>query len=169
MLDFQDHPVYLEQFHEKTKEIVSKAEKIHLGVYHQRLDGNSRPQGTISDSAMLLSSMVNALGTVFNLLVEAVRDVRHLKQQAQPQRWTCGRETLRHCVEACKLLETAKNELIREATGAAAGESIGPVLTPEAILILLMERLVGGVFRDGNVAVINIFEQCLEHLVNVID
>lgn len=102
------------------------------------------------------------------MLVEAVRDVRQVRQDGTTQRSTCGKKVLSSCGEACKLLEQAKNELISEATGAAPGENIGPVLTPEAILILLMERLVHGVFRDGSVDVINIFEECLEHLVGIV-
>ena len=108
--------------------------------------------------------MVDALGAIFNMLVEAVRDVRHNTNQSR-----CGKRVSRHSNEACELLETARDELITEASGAAAGENVGPVLTPEAILIMLLERLVRGVFRSGNVNVISIYEDCLEQLVRPVN
>lgn len=117
-------------------------------------------EDAISEGAILLSSMVDALGSIFNMLVEAVRDVRHDANQS-----SCGKEVSGHYSEVCRLLETARDELITEASGAAAGENVGPVLTPEAILIMLMERLVCGVFRSGNVNIISILEECLEQLV----
>jgi hypothetical protein len=104
--------------------------------------------------------MVDALGAIFHMLVEAVRDVK-----PDANRSRCGKKVSSHWKEACRLLETARDELITEASGAAAGENVGPVLTPEAILIILMERLVCGVFRSGNVNIISIFEECLEQLV----
>lgn len=114
----------------------------------------------MSEDAILLSSMVDALGSIFNMLVEAVRDVQHDANQS-----SCGKEVSRYHSEAYRLLETARDELITEASGAAAGENVGPVLTPEAILIMLMERLVCGVSGSGNVNIIGILEECLEQLV----
>ena len=113
--------------------------------------------------------MVDALGAVFNMLIEAVREVQSEDRPVGGQRSTCGKKVVSNCEEACRLLDQAKDELINEATGAAAGENIGPVLTPEAILIVIMERLGGGVFGQGSVDVINIYEECLEHLVSVVD
>lgn len=109
--------------------------------------------------------MVDAFGAVFNMLVEAVRDIRHGGKQKQGEKSKIGKKVSEYSTEACKLLETARDELITEANGAAPTENVGPVLTPEAILIMLMERLVCGVYRNGNADVINIFEECLEHLV----
>ena len=43
---------------------------------------------------------------------------------------------------------------------------IGPVLTPEAILIRLIERLQSGTHGAKSVNIIDIFEECLEHLVS---
>lgn len=144
------------------------AEQIHLGVHYERLvltpDGEERREDAISESAILLSSIVDALGAIFNMLVEAVRDIRHDANQSRCRKKACG-----HYKEACRLLETARDELITEASGAATGENVGPVLTPEAILIMLMERLVCGVFRRGNVNVIRILEECVEQLVRSVN
>ena len=63
-------------------------------------------------------------------------------------------------------MKIAGDELISEATGAAPGDNVGPVVTPEAMLIMIIERLVGGVFGTGSVDVINLLEECLEQLVS---
>lgn len=167
LMNFEVRRPYLEQLLEKTKEITLKAEQIHLGVYHQVHQGEQGAEHAVSGSAVLLSSIVDAFGAVFNMLVETARDARVGHPQMTGQALQCGKKVLSNCDEACRLLEQAKNELISEATGAAAGENIGPVLTPEAILIMLMERLTDGVSGAGSVDVINIFEECLEHLVSM--
>ena len=142
--------------------------RIHLGVYYRRLestpDGRKKWHDDVAQSAILLSSIVDAFGAVFNLLVEAVSDVIYDAKQAQ-----CGKKVSKSFTEVQTLLETARDELIVEASGVAAGEHIGPVLTPEAILIMQMERLVFGVYKTGNVDIIGILEQCLETLVGSLD
>ena len=106
--------------------------------------------------------MVDAFGAIFNILVEAASDV--IGDAKQPQ---CGKKVSNSYREAHSLLETARDELIVEASGVAAIEHIGPVLTPEAILIMHMERLVCGVYKNGNVDIISILEECLERLVGL--
>ena len=138
---------------------------IHLGIYYKRIEiapgGREVEHDASAESAILLSSLVDAFGAIFNLAVEAVIDVVGDAKQLQ-----CGKKVSKSFTEAQSLLETARDELIVEASGVATGEAIGPVLTPEAILILQMERLVCGVYRNGNIDIINILEQCLEHLVS---
>ena len=142
------------------------AEHIHLGVYYKHIDagpgGREVEKDAISESAILLSSMVDAFGAIFGLLVEAVGDV-----MGDPKQEQCGKKAVKAFNEAQSKLETARDELIVEASGVAAGEHIGPVVTPEAILILHMERLVCGVYRAGNVDIISILEECLERLVSL--
>lgn len=108
--------------------------------------------------------MVDAIGAIFRMLIEAVRDVR---RETTPSR--CGARVSSYGNKARKLLETARDELISEAGGAPVFEGIGPVLTPEAISIKLLERLVCGVFRSGNVDVIRIYEECVEQLVRPVN
>lgn len=108
--------------------------------------------------------MIDALGAIFNMLVAAVRESRSghsTDPNAEP--W---RRASRHSKKACKLLEKARDRLIAEATGSAPGEDPGPVITPEAIMIMLLDRLAHGVYGSGTVDVINIFEECLEQLVS---
>lgn len=120
----------------------------------------------ISESAILLASMVDALGAVYNLLVETVRFARYEHGSSTYQKLPSGKRATGYCNEACRLLEVARGQLITEATGVAPGENVGPVVTPETILIMIMERLVRGVFGRGTIDVINILEECLEQLVS---
>ena len=108
--------------------------------------------------------MIDALGAIFNMLVAAVRESRS-GHSADPKvgPW---QKALRYGRGACKLLEKARDKLIAEATGSAPGEDLGPVITPEAIMIMLLERLAHGVYGSGTVDVINILEECLEQLVS---
>lgn len=155
----------------KVKNINARAETVHLGVHcwpdlHTPPDRDT-PKDAISKNAILLASIVDALGAIFNMMVAAVRDGR-LRPTSSQVKATLSNRVSSYADEACELLETARDRLITEATGAAPGENVGPVLTPEAIFIMIMERLVRGVFGSGNVEVIAIYEECLEHLVSAI-
>ena len=129
--------------------------------------GQETPKDAITGDAILLASIVDALGAIFKMMVAAVRDER-LRPNSSQEKATLSNKVSDYADEACELLETARDKLITEAVGAAPGENVGPVLTPEAILIMLMERLVCGVFGTGNVEVIAVYEECLEHLVSSI-
>ena len=141
--------------------------RIHLGVYYKRLepapDGRYEEYDAVSQSAILMSSIVDSLGAIFSLLVEAVGDVMYDAKQKQ-----CSKKVSKSVTEAQSLLETARDELIVEASGVGAGEYVGPVVTAEAILIMHMKRLVCGVYKNGNVDIISILEQCLEDLVSLL-
>ena len=144
---------------------------MHLGVHFwpdfRTPPGRDTPEDAISENAILLASIVDALGAIFNMMVAAVRDER-LRLKNSMENATLSNRVSNYADEACELLETARDRLITEAIGAAPGENVGPVLTPEAIFIMIMERLVRGVFGSGNVEVIAIYEECLEHLVSAI-
>ncbi|KAG8527329.1 uncharacterized protein KY384_007481 [Bacidia gigantensis] len=147
------NPSYLLDILKKSHDLNFWAERIHLGVHYQQLspqDPAPEPStrqpdhyvDAISPDAILMSSLVDALGAIFNIskkVFSAYKDAR------------------------AKLVK-ARDELITEASGMASGEHIGPVLTPEALLIMTMERLVKGVFENGNVNIIEILEECVEHL-----
>ena len=156
---------------EKVKNINARAETVHLGVHYwpdlHTPPKCDTPKDAISKNAILLASIVDALGAIFNMMVAAVRDER-LRPKSSQVKATLSNRVSSYADEACELLETARDKLITEATGAAPGENVGPVLTPEAIFIMIMERLVRGVFGSGNVEVIAIYEECLEHLVSAI-
>lgn len=111
--------------------------------------------------------MVDALGEVFHMLVETLRCLRSHEYETGG---IMGPESLilKYGKEACDLLETARDQLVREANGTANNNSIGPVVTPEAIAIALFDRLTSGVFFTGSIDVINLYEECLEHLVRIL-
>ena len=148
------------------KKINNRAERLHLGVYYERKAG---PQGkyedACSDKAILLASMVDALGAVFNMLVEAIRVARACDRQSGGLPW--GSKVAFYGDEACRLLKNARNQLIAEAMGATPSNNVGLLVTPASILIVIMERLTRGVFGTGSVDIINILEECLEKLVSV--
>ena len=149
--------------------INAQAEKVHLGVHYwpdlHIPPGQKTPTDGISVNAILLACIVDALGAIFNMMVAAVRDER-LRSKGLQGKPTLSNEVSDYADEAYELLGSARDKLITEATGAAPGENLGPVLTPEAILIMVMGRLTLGVFGSGNVEIIAVYEQCLEHLVS---
>ena len=65
-------------------------------------------------------------------------------------------------------LRLAQKYLIEEADQSALDAGLGPVVTPEAITLLLLERLSRGVYRNGTVNVLEIYERIVEKLVRVI-
>lgn len=144
------------------------AERLHFGVYSELrvLDdtGAETFEPAISDHAILQATMIDALGDIFSMLVAAVTESRS-EHSPDPEVQPWGR-ALRHGKEACKFLNQARDKLIVEATRSVPGKDLGPVITPEAIMIVLFERLAHGVYGTGTVDVINIFEECLEKLVS---
>ena len=118
----------------------------------------------MSDHAVLQAAMIDALGAIFKMLVAAVREAR--SGHSNDPKVGLWPNALRRSEDACKFLEEARNKLIAEATGSASGEDMGPVITPEAVMIMLLERLANGVYGSGTVDIINVFEECLEQLVS---
>lgn len=152
--------------------IISNAKRLHHGVHCIRYEQHPVTQklqqiNDISRGAILLAVMIDALGAVFHMLAETVRCLRRHEDKVDnitgPQSLV-----LQYGKEACELLETARDELIRDANGTANNNSIGPVVTPEAIAIALLDRLASGVFFTGSIDIINLYEECLEHLVGTL-
>ena len=117
-------------------------------------------ENAVAKGAILLAVMVDALGEIFQMIVETVRclgDSRRLKNSA----------LVEHGKEACELLKSARDQLIREADGRDKNGNIGPVVTSEAITISLLERLSSGVLGCGTIDIIHLYEECLEHLVGL--
>ena len=149
-------------------DINNLAKRLHLGVYCEVrvLDdtGLETFEQAISDHAILQATMIDALGDIFSMLVAAVTESRSgHSPDPKVKPW---RRALRHGKEACKFLNQARDKLIAEATGSVPSKDLGPVITPEAIMIILFERLAYGVYGTGTVDVINILEECLEKLVS---
>ena len=166
--------------------VLDKASYIHDGVRcfcTEQMPGNEGPKETVkvADGVILLSSIVDSLGSIFHMYMEAVRFV----QDAHTEEWREGSSptsvaqsevrfsifskssTVKKCQErAVTCLERARDQLIREINGERKDNMVGPVLTPEAISIALMGRLVRGVYEWGTVDIISVYENCLEVLVS---
>lgn len=70
--------------------------------------------------------------------------------------------------QTCALLETAKDRLIAEADDIIhdKGQGPGPVVTPEAIVIMLLDRLSRGVYEDGTADIMDLYEKIVEKIVS---
>lgn len=151
--------------------IIADATRLHQGVYCSEYKqvpspGPWREEVAIGEGAVLLSSTVEALGAIFRILVESVRFIRSGRELNNAAIMEPSSAVHQYTKEASKFLKLARDQLIRKADGKDKNDTIGPVLTPEAVTITLMRRLVSGVFGCGTIEIINLYEECLEHLVS---
>ena len=150
--------------------IITDADRLHRGVYCSVRKEGPGPgvwydEDTIADATVLLSATVEALGAIFRILVESVRFIRSDGEIEKAAMMEPSSAVAKHAKDASKFLRVARDQLIRKADGKDKNDTIGPVLTPEAITITLMRRLVTGVFGSGRIEIISLYEECLEHLV----
>lgn len=153
--------------------ITEHARRLHQGVYCSEskrvpAPGVWREEDAIAESGVLLSATVEAFGAIFRILVESVRFIRSNPGMDKAAMMEPSSVVFRHAREASQFLSLARDQLIRKADGKDKNDTTGPVLTPEAITITLMRRLVSGVFGSGTIDVINLYEECLEHLVHTL-
>ena len=153
--------------------MIGKAERIHRGVHClvPELAGSTTPSvgNKITEGVILLASIVNSLGSIFRMFMEAARFADSPHKDRKHGLMNQPFNVSRHKDEALDYLEKAQSQLISEAhgIGSEAKDLIGPVLTPEAISIGLMERLVSGVSQSDTIDVVIIYEECLEYLVSI--
>ena len=150
--------------------IVFHAQRLHQGVYCSRTVHNPktnewRHEHAVANGAILLAVVVDALGAILQMIIETVRCLRHYSDEETSDIMDPASKVTEHGKDAGKLLEEARDQLIKEADGRDKNGSIGPVVTPEAISITLLQRLACGVLRDGTIDIIHLYEECLEHLV----
>ena len=146
--------------------IVSHARRLHQGVYCARAvhDGTTNEwhhEAAVAEGAILLAVMVDALGEILHMVVETVRCLRSNSNRLQDS------ALFEYGMEACELLEAARDQLIREADVRDKNGNVGPVVTPEAITISLLERLSSGVLGCGTIDIVSLYGECLEHLVGL--
>ena len=150
--------------------IVFHAQRLHQGVYCSRAVLDSKTgkwhfEDAVAKGAILLAVVVDALGAILQMIVETVRCLRDGSDEEPSDIMGPTSKVAEHGEDACKLLKEARDQLIKEADGRDKNGNIGPVVTPEAITIALLERLACGVLRNGTVDIIHLYEECLEHLV----
>ena len=149
--------------------IVFHAQRLHQGVYcsrviHDESTDQWRVENGVANGAILLAVVVDALGIILRMIVETVKSLRDIDDQAEDVMGPASKIT-EYGKDACELLKEARDQLIREADGRDKNGNIGPVVTPEAMTIALLERLSSGVLHDGTLDIIHLYEECLEHLV----
>ncbi|KAL8799866.1 MAG: hypothetical protein Q9182_005573 [Xanthomendoza sp. 2 TL-2023] len=157
---------FFEQFLSMLRFVDNGASRIHLGVHFEQHIASvgiepQRFEDAISDDAILEGSMVKALRAIFRMILQAVHEVSRknvFRSNELPKMMEY------YGIEACQLLQPARNQLIAEATGTTPERSMGSIVTPEAVLIKTMDRLARGVFGTGTVEVIDIYEEYLEQL-----
>lgn len=150
--------------------IIADAVRLHQGVHcseYKQIPGPQvwREEHGITEGAVLLSATVEALGAIFRVLVESVRFIGSDRGGDVNAMMESSSAVSQYTKEASKFLKDARDQLIRKADGKDKNDTIGPVLTPEAITITLMRRLVSCVFGSGGIEIISLYEECLEHLV----
>lgn len=150
--------------------IVFHAQRLHQGVYCSRAIHDSKTnewcyKDAVAKGAILLAVVVDALGAILEMIVETVRFLRDDSNEEPSDIMGPASQVPAHGKDACEFLKEARDQLIKEADGRDKNGNIGPVVTPEAITIALLERLARGVFRNGTVDIIHLYEECLEHLV----
>lgn len=155
----------LHDFSSELTVIIAYAKRSHQGVYCSEVKqipgpGVWREEGSIAESAVLLSATVEALGAIFRTLVESIRFVRSGPETHKAAMMGPSSVVSQHAKEAFRFLRIARDQLIKKADGKDKNDMTGPVLTPEAIAITLMRRLVSGVIGSGTIDIINLYEEC---------
>jgi hypothetical protein len=152
------------------------AGRLKAGVRRTILRGTettSSATGNNEQGMVLLEATVKAMKNVFMVVFVAFRQARALKgvntsiftlTPNAPQS-----EIMEMAQEACENLDTARDELIGDA-GCNMQEgsvSSGSIVTPERIMIIFMKRLSEGVFDEGCVEFIQLYQECLQKLVGI--
>jgi hypothetical protein len=168
---YEGPQVDTEELLQGLKRIRCLAEELHLGmcslrnVHAGRQDGLQQSGG--AEIKRLLEVIVNAFEAVFNVLFGAVK---YFWTQAAVLDGSSNKITGiigNHVKEACELLKAAKDRLIVEADEINHDKVLGPVVTPEAIIILLLERLSRGVYQNATIDVIDLYEKIVSRIVRV--
>ena len=144
--------------------------KLHQGVYCKencRNDSRDAPirKEALAEGTILLATMVDAFGAILHMLVEIIRFLRLGGKTADADLMGPDFKVKEYSNDAVKHLKAGWDQLVRELHGRDKSNTIGPIVTPEAITIKLMERLVSGVFQASKINIIHLYEQCLDHLV----
>lgn len=132
-----------------------------------RADPHDGPdsQRSNTDIRLLLEVIVDAFEAVFGILFGAVE---YLWAQADGPDGSSGKISDfigDHVRESCRLLGVAKARLIVEADEINHDKGLGPVVTPEAIIIMLLDRLSQGVYQDTTIDIMDLYEKIVEKIV----
>ena len=132
-------------------------------VHAEQHDGPEK--GGDTEIRLLLEVNVDAFEAVYDVLFEAVKNL--WAQAAVPH---TSSSRISGCIgdhvkESCRLLKVAKARLIVEADEINHDKGLGPVVTPEAIIIMLLERLSRGVYQNTTIDIMDLYERIVEKIV----
>ncbi|KAE9366239.1 hypothetical protein N431DRAFT_446424 [Stipitochalara longipes BDJ] len=168
----------LEELSNIVSGIIWHAGRLKAGVRRTILtdtETTSNPTQNNDQGMVLLETTVTAMKFAFLTILEAVRQAQALKgpntsifksTTEAPQS-----EIMRLAREACENLDVAREELIGDA-GCNMQEgsvSSGSIVTPERIMIIFMKRLSDGVFDEGCVEFIQLYQECLQKLTQEVE
>lgn len=151
--------------------LVAHAEELHRGVHHfQPVDvpdqsGNNRD--SVTDDGVLLEVMIDALISVFKMVIAAARYVKRPKKQDSTSIVGPNSNVREWHQEAEAKLKDAKDQLIVESEVQSRTESVGSVVTPETTMILFLKRLASGVYGDSCIDIVGVYEECFQQLVRI--
>jgi hypothetical protein len=152
-------------------DIVGLAEMLHQGVRKRK---SVSTQGTVAvpmygniDSLVIQTPIPDALEHAINFIFEVIRYMSSRSAGDLPGNFAL--EVGAPLQKAQHALRLAQRYLIEEADQSALDAGMRPVVTPEAITLLLLERLSCGVYENGTIDILRIYEKILENLVRSID
>ena len=112
-----------------------------------------------AESAVLQIVLVRALVNSYLILFKVMESVRKPESRARiGDIWEAA-------TEMSNFLDKGRDYLVAEAEEVIRDQSLGPTMTRESIVIILFDRLSRGVYRNGSMDVVAIYEQVLEKLV----
>lgn len=146
-------------------DIVGLAELLHKGVRKRKTSLVSNNERENIDSLVIQSPIPDALEHTLYFLFDVVKYISTRSADDPPGNfsWAVGKR-LKDVEDALKL---AQKYLIEEADQSALDAGLGPVVTPEAITLLLLERLSRGVYKNGFINVLEVYEKIVEKLVSL--
>jgi hypothetical protein len=130
-------------------------------LYADRQD--SPNQSGETDVKLLLEVIVDAFEVVFHVLFGAVQYFWNNNNNNNKSRISDSID--KHVKDCFQLLKVAKARLIVEADEINHDKGLGPVVTPEAIITMLLERLSRGVYRNATIDVLDLYEKIVEKIV----
>jgi hypothetical protein len=146
------------------------AEILHRGVRkykHREDDGLQHSQEVINvSSAVIQTPIPVAFEHIFYFFFDVARYTSRKPANSLGYNAAFSQAAGHNLKLVQKNLRTAQSYLIAAADESTLDKGLGPVVTPEAIILLLLERLSRGVYKNGSISITEIYEKVVEKLVS---
>lgn len=139
------------------KEIQRLAQELHLGT-ELAFSADARPSTYFLPNRVVLETIVLSLVQVFDLLATT------LVKLSTPS--DDGLSVADVASAAQRSLADAKAQLIVEADDMIPEKGLGSVVTSEAIVIMLLQRLSAGVYNEEKIEILELYERTVEDIVS---